>query len=172
MCESKLLCGSINKHGSYVNKKLRQGLKKIVGKFHGDPIFCWIVISEKQCYAAMKYIVSLTWETSKFSCSLREVSLKYWRYIAKKKNPNLSYLHNLIRWELRWINFSPALLGGSGVTSLTGMHPSMTADAVFFFTFLHQERVLWHKPWHPQQLCMLLCPLIGPPVESGTCCTF
>ena len=26
-------------------------------KFHGDPTFRWKVISEKQCYAALKYIV-------------------------------------------------------------------------------------------------------------------
>ena len=31
--------------------------KKIVYKFHGDPTFRWKVISEKQCYAALKYIV-------------------------------------------------------------------------------------------------------------------
>ena len=40
-----------------MNLKLLQGLKKIVYKFHGDPTVSLKVISEKQCYAAMKYIV-------------------------------------------------------------------------------------------------------------------
>ena len=40
-----------------MNLKLLQGLKKIVLKFHGDPTVSLKVISEKQCYAAMKYIV-------------------------------------------------------------------------------------------------------------------
>ena len=37
--------------------KITSGSKKIVLKFHGDPTLSLKVISEKQCYAAMKYIV-------------------------------------------------------------------------------------------------------------------
>ena len=37
--------------------KILHGLKKIVSKFHDDPTLRLRVISEKQCYAAMKYIV-------------------------------------------------------------------------------------------------------------------
>ena len=37
--------------------KILHGLEKIVWKFHGDPTLRQRVISDKQCYAAMKYIV-------------------------------------------------------------------------------------------------------------------
>ena len=37
--------------------KLLHSFKKIVQKFHGDPTFRLKVISEKQYYAVMKYIV-------------------------------------------------------------------------------------------------------------------
>ena len=37
--------------------KITSGSKKIAYKFHGDPTFRWIINSEKQCYAVMKYIV-------------------------------------------------------------------------------------------------------------------
>ena len=40
-----------------MNLKLLQGLKKIVWKFDGDLTVSLKVISEKQCYAVMKYIV-------------------------------------------------------------------------------------------------------------------
>ena len=39
--------------------KILHGLKKIVSKFHDDPTLRLRVISEKQCYAAMKYIVGV-----------------------------------------------------------------------------------------------------------------
>ena len=45
---------------SVIYKKLLQGLKKIVYKFHGDPTFRWKIISEKQCYAVMKYILAIS----------------------------------------------------------------------------------------------------------------
>ena len=37
--------------------RITSGSKKIVYKFHGDLTLRSKVISEKQCYAAMKYIV-------------------------------------------------------------------------------------------------------------------
>ena len=37
--------------------KITSGSKKNCVKFHGDPTLRYRVISEKQCYAAMKYIV-------------------------------------------------------------------------------------------------------------------
>ena len=37
--------------------KITSGSKKIVYKFHGDLTLCSKVISEKQCYVAMKYII-------------------------------------------------------------------------------------------------------------------
>ena len=39
--------------------KILHSFKKIVQKFHGDPTFRSKVISEKQCYAVMKYIVEV-----------------------------------------------------------------------------------------------------------------
>ena len=66
MRESEMLkvtkCVRVNSFvGALINMvcelKITSGSKKIVQKFHGDPTLRQKVISEKQCYAAMKYLV-------------------------------------------------------------------------------------------------------------------
>ena len=59
--------------------KILHNLKKIVQKFHGDPTFHKRVINEKQCYAAMKYILAC-----KFICGpiqLEFLSLVDYEYL-------------------------------------------------------------------------------------------
>ena len=55
--------------------KITSGSKKNCVQIHGDPTLRWKVISEKQCYAAMKYIVDYTLlfggsgEECKYNCA-------------------------------------------------------------------------------------------------------
>ena len=58
MFKSKLICGSIDKHSMWTKNNFRvyNRLIRLCKKFHGDPKLRSRVITEKQCYVAMKYI--------------------------------------------------------------------------------------------------------------------